>query len=205
MRTALRWILGLCVGVAVIGVPSAYYRSTYAHAKRLREVAPKKFYRCGQLTASGFRDAFRRYDIKTVINLKQEAKDPLLPEEWQAKPTIHESAVCQSSGVAYVTLDGGVLDSLESDPNGRPAVIDDFLAIVDHPEKYPPPYLIHCQAGRDRTGLMVAIYRMEYEHRSKADAVRELKANGFATFAATDGNVYIERFILQYEPGQRRK
>jgi len=195
----------LSVAVIVIGVPSAYYRSTYAHSKRLREVTPNKFYRCGQLHAAGFRDAFKRFKIGTVINLKQEAKDPLIPEDWQAKPSVYESEVCSSSNVKYVTLDGGVLDSLDSDPNGRPAVIDDFLAIIDQPEKYPPPYLIHCQAGRDRTGLMVAIYRMEYEHRSKADAIRELKANGFATFGATDGNVYVERFILQYEPGKRRK
>ena len=51
---------------------------------------------------------------------------------------------------------------------------------------------------------MTAIYRMDKEHRSKDQAVRELRANGFGTFAATDGNVYIKRYVSDFEPGARR-
>jgi len=200
MRTAMRWVLGGLVAAVVVGVPTAYYRSSYNHARRLREVAPNKLYRSGELTASGFREAIYRYDIGTVINLQDEFPDPLLPESWNAKPSIRESEVCKSLNVQFVWIKGG---NLEGDP--RPAVIDDFLDILDDPVRYPPPYLIHCHAGRDRTGLMVGIYRMEYENRSKADAMRELKANGFATFAATDGNFYVEKFILKYDRTQRRK
>lgn len=196
----MRWVLGLLVTAFVVGVPSAYYRSSYNHARRLREVAPNKLYRSGQLTAEGFREAIRRFNIGTVINLQEEADDPLLPESWQSKPTTRESELCQSMNVKFVSIQGGVLDG-----DRRPAVIDDFLDILEDPVHYPPPYLIHCHAGRDRTGLMVGIYRMEYDKRSKADAMRELKANGFATFAATEGNVYIERFILKYDRTQRRK
>jgi hypothetical protein len=45
---------------------------------------------------------------------------------------------------------------------------------------------------------------MEYEGRTPARAVEELRANGFGTFAATDGNVYLDRFILRFERGVRR-
>ena len=46
---------------------------------------------------------------------------------------------------------------------------------------------------------------MEYQERSQAEAVAEMKANGFSTFAATDGNVYLDRLVLKHRVGVRRK
>jgi protein tyrosine/serine phosphatase len=190
------------VAAVVIAAPSAYYRYSYDHAKRLRVVAPGKLYRCGQLNAAGFAEAFDRFNIKTVVNLQEEARDPLIPEHWRGKPSVRESDVSQAHGVKYVVLDGGVLDRPDQDPGSRPRVIDDFLAVMDDPANL--PVLIHCKAGLHRTGLLTAIYRMEYEGRTAAQAVEELRANGFGTFAATDGNVYLDRFILRFERGVRR-
>jgi protein tyrosine/serine phosphatase len=202
MRTWVRWALGVVVAAGLLAAPAAYYRATYDHAKRLRVVTPGKLYRCGQLNAAGFAEAFHRFDIKTVVNLQEENRDPLLPERWQGKPTVRESEVCKAHGVKYVVLDGGVLDSPGHDPGSRPKVIDDFLAVMDDPANH--PVLIHCKAGLHRTGLITAVYRMEYEGRSPARAVEELRANGFGTFAATDGNAYLDRFILRFERGVRR-
>jgi protein tyrosine phosphatase (PTP) superfamily phosphohydrolase (DUF442 family) len=202
MAVWLRWVCGAAVAAFVVGVPAAYYRASYAHAKRLRVVTDGKVYRCGQLTAEGFREAVRRYDIKTIVNLQEEARDPLIPERWQAKPSVRESEVCTELGVKYVALDGGVLDHPGQDPGSRPKVIDDFLALVKDPANQ--PVLFHCKAGLHRTGLIAAVYRMECEGRTKAEAVRELRANGFGTFAATDGNDYINRFIVDFIPGGGR-
>ncbi|HET6572668.1 MAG TPA: tyrosine-protein phosphatase [Fimbriiglobus sp.] len=202
MRTWGRWALGVVVAAVVTAVPLAYYRATYDHAKRLRVVAPGKLYRCGQLNAGGFAEAFDRFGIKTVVNLQEESRDPLLPEHWQGKPAVRESEVCKAHGVRYVVLDGGVLEYPGQDPGSRPKVIDDFLAVMDDPANH--PVLIHCKAGLHRTGLLTAIYRMEYEGRTAAQAVEELRANGFGTFAATDGNAYLDRFILRFERGVRR-
>jgi tyrosine-protein phosphatase SIW14 len=202
----LRWVLGVAIGAAVVAVPFGYYRATYTHAKRLRVVTEDRFYRCGQLPADGFRDAFRLYGIKTVVNLQEEARDPILPrtwlESWLKKQSVSERELCESCGVKYVSLDGGVLDHAGDDTGSRPVVIDEFLAVLDDESNY--PILIHCKAGLHRTGLMTAIYRMDKEHRSKDQAVRELRANGFGTFAATDGNLYLKRFIIDFEPGVRR-
>jgi hypothetical protein len=51
--------------------------------------------------------------------------------------------------------------------------------------------------------LLAAVYRMEYDGWTKARAVRELRANGFGTFAATEANDYVKRFVVDYEPGLR--
>lgn len=202
MVVGVRWVLAVAVAIGVVGVPTAYYRAVYAHGKRLREIAPGKAYRCGQLTANGFRDAVRRYGIRTVVNLQEEARDPYLPEGWQKAAKLRESELCAELGVRYVSLDGGVIADPGPPGLNRPKVIDEFLAICDDPANH--PVLFHCKAGLHRTGLLTAIYRMEYEGWTVADAVRELRANGFGTYAATEGNVYLVQFVLDYQPGVRR-
>jgi tyrosine-protein phosphatase SIW14 len=199
-----RWVLAILVAAVIVGVPWVYYRATFAHAKRLREIEPGKAYRCGQLTADGFREAVRRYDIKIIINLREDNIDPLIPETWQGKPTIRESELCRELGVRYELVEGGNLSPSPDDPDGRPKAIDDFLSIVDEAREKKLPFMFHCAAGRDRTGQFTALYRMEYNGWSKAAAVRELKGNGFETFAATEANAYLRPFIRDYQPGVRR-
>jgi len=198
-----RYVLATVVIGLLVGVPIAYYRSCYAHAKRLRVVEDGKLYRSGQLTSSGFVETVKRYGIKTVVNLQQEAKDPFLPGSWQGKPQVYESDLCESLGVAYVQLDGGVLDHPDLPAGSRPLVIDQFFALVDNEKSW--PILIHCKAGLHRTGLVTAVYRMEYNKWSQREAVEELKANGFGTFNASEADDYVVRFIKEFQPGVRRK
>ncbi len=46
---------------------------------------------------------------------------------------------------------------------------DDILKI-----RFPLPVLIHCKAGSDRAGVMVALYRIQFEGWLKEDAKREM-------------------------------
>ena len=205
---AARWALGISLALLILGLPGLYYRYTYEHAKRLRVVSEGKFYRSGQLPAAGFRDAVAKYKIGTVINLQEEARDPLIPERAFGRPTVRQSEVLAGLGVNSVALDGGVLED-DPQPGQRPAVIDEFLETVDGiRDRYwnagkPHAILIHCKAGLHRTGLLTAIYRLEYEDRSLPEVIGELKANGFGTYAATDANDYIKRFLIDYCKGIR--
>jgi len=52
-----------------------------------------------------------------------------------------------------------------------------FLRIVTEPER--APVLLHCQHGADRTGAMIAIYRIAVQGWSKDDAIREMKDGGY--------------------------
>lgn len=45
----------------------------------------------------------------------------------------------------------------------------------------PKPLLIHCKHGSDRTGLIVAMYRIIFEDWTKEKAIDELKKYGFHT------------------------
>lgn len=198
-----RLLLTITILAMIVGVPSAYYRASYAHAKRFRVVEDGRLYRSGQLTATGFSEVFKRFGIKTVINLQQEAKDPFLPNSWRGQPQVRESELCESLGVRYIQLDGGVLDHPDLPAGSRPLVIDQFFAVVDDPKNW--PILIHCKAGLHRTGLVTAVYRMEYNQWKTREAVEELKANGFGTFNASEADEYVVRFIKEFQPGLRRK
>jgi len=52
-----------------------------------------------------------------------------------------------------------------------------FLRIATTPALQ--PVLVHCQHGSDRTGTMVAIYRVAYEGWTKAEATDEMINGGF--------------------------
>jgi protein tyrosine phosphatase (PTP) superfamily phosphohydrolase (DUF442 family) len=52
-----------------------------------------------------------------------------------------------------------------------------FLRIVTTPAMQ--PVLVHCQHGSDRTGTMVAIYRIFVDHWTKAQAIDEMLHGGY--------------------------
>jgi len=88
-------------------------------------------------------------------------------------------------------------------PRERPAAIDRFLELLDDDSIY--PVLFHCKAGLHRTGLLAAVYRMEYQGWTHFEAYRELKAHGFGDWACTCANDYVKQYVLTYRPGQRRR
>ena len=61
-----------------------------------------------------------------------------------------------------------------------------FLKIVTDPKR--SPVLVHCQHGADRTGTMIAVYRIAVQGWSKAEAIREMTQGGFG-FHQTWGNL----------------
>jgi tyrosine-protein phosphatase SIW14 len=205
MRNGVRWAIATAVALAIVGIPVLRYRVVYDTEKRFREVSPGKFYRCGQLPADSLGKKLREHQIKLVVNLQDEYPDPLLPEGYWDKPHIPESHVCAEAGAKFVFLswrgDHGLLPRNEVGPDRHPPVIDDFLKLCDDPSNY--PILIHCMAGLHRTGALTAVYRMEYEGWSVADAMRELRANGYGDRKATTANDYIYEYLYLYKPRSR--
>jgi protein tyrosine phosphatase (PTP) superfamily phosphohydrolase (DUF442 family) len=191
MARVVGWLLAVCMAATLIAVPYLYYRSQYAHAKRLRVVTAGTLYRSGQLTAAGLDEAIARHKFRTIINLQNEDPDP----ELVGGP--RESQFCRQRGVRYVFIPPDLVDPKEV-PAQRPAAIDAFLAVMDDPCNH--PVLLHCRAGLHRTGVLAAVYRMEYEGWSPERARTELRANGFGDSQATARNDYIMQYLLMYQP-----
>lgn len=196
----LRWTMGLGLAVTVVAVPVFHYRWSYVHTKRLREVDPGKLYRSGQMTVAGFREAVDRYHIRTIVNAQDEFPDPDIALDYAGVRTVKERELCQELGVKYVFLAPDLIPRRQV-PGRRPEAIDRFLDLMDDPNNY--PVLVHCKAGLHRTGVLVAVYRMEYSRWPLRDAVHDLKANGFGDSACTSANDYIVQYLLAYRPGVR--
>jgi protein-tyrosine phosphatase len=189
-------LVGILVAGFFLGC-HAYFRAVYEHQKRLRVVEPGRFYRSGQMTASGFTDTVRRYGIRTIINVQDDFPDPDLQLGPFSNDTVKESDLCRRLGVNYVWLTPD-LKPRSTTGGPRPAVLDDFLAVLDDPASY--PVLLHCKAGLHRTGVLSAVYRMEYNGWSNLRAYRELKAHGFGDSACTCANDYVSQYVLRYRP-----
>jgi hypothetical protein len=200
MPTILRWILGCSVAFLVLVVPVVDYRWVYTHGKRLREVVPGRLYRSGEMTADGFIEAIDKFHFRTIVNLQDEFPDPDLYRGYFDLRRIKESELCRQMGVRYVFIPPSLLTHAQAKIR-RPGAIDRFLDLMDGPENY--PVLIHCRAGLHRTGIMTAVYRMEYQGYTPRQAIEEMKANGFGEFPCTSANDYLTQFILTYKRGLR--
>ncbi|HEY3246364.1 MAG TPA: tyrosine-protein phosphatase [Phycisphaerae bacterium] len=58
-----------------------------------------------------------------------------------------------------------------------PDDVQRFLQLFNDPANL--PVLVHCAHGTERTGVMVALYRIYHERWSPEQAFREMKSNGF--------------------------
>jgi protein tyrosine/serine phosphatase len=119
------------------------------------EVAPG-LYRGGQPTAAGIA-WLKSIGVKTVLNLRHYHGDS-------------EQREVESVGLRYERI------ALTSRDEPKAEQVARFLAIVRDPALR--PLYVHCEHGVDRTGAMMAIYRMEEEGWSNADAYAEMAAFG---------------------------
>lgn len=192
-------ILGVVALVAGLGL-YVHYRASWEHSKRLRVVVPGRFYRSGQMTVEGFEEAIKQLKIRTVINVQDDYPNPTIIGHHVADEK--EAALCERLGVRYIALAPDLLP--RTTPGGpRPRVINQFLGIMDREDIYPA--LIHCKAGLHRTGVLCAVWRMEYQGWSSGAAFRELKAHGFGDRACTTANDYVRQYVLDYLPRTTRE
>jgi tyrosine-protein phosphatase SIW14 len=201
MSAGFRWGLTGLVILIIGAVPVVFYRMVYNHSRRLREVVPGHVYRSGQLTAQGFADAVHRLGIRTFINLQDDFPDPNIRESFWNNRGIKESDLCRLLGVRFVLIEPDLVSRF-SVPTARPAAIERFLQLMDDPSTY--PVLIHCKAGLHRTGVLTAVYRMEYQGWSRIEAFEEMRDAGFGDRFCTIANDYVKQYVLTYTPGLRR-
>jgi uncharacterized protein (TIGR01244 family) len=116
-------------------------------------------YRGAQPDTTGIKN-LARLGIKTIINLR------LTNDVWKA-----EEAEVRASGITYTNVP---LKSL-----GRPtdAQVATLLALI---ETLPGPVFIHCHHGCDRTGTIIACYRIRHYGWSSKSALEEARKYGLS-------------------------
>ena len=116
-------------------------------------------YRGAQPEAQGFPE-LKKLGVKTIINLRSAHSD---------RGLIHDSGLADDAFV-YEEIPMQAWHPEQED-------VVRFLRIVSDPSR--GPIFVHCQHGADRTGLMMAIYRMAVQGWSRQDAIREMRDGGY--------------------------
>ena len=121
----------------------------------LNQVAPN-LYRSAQPTAEGFAAAQSALKVLTVINLRESQSD---------------AALLTGLNIAELSVPMNALNIKQED------VIKALKLIKAGEAK--GPVLVHCKHGADRTGVVIAMYRIVYQGWSKEQAIDEMKHGGF--------------------------
>ena len=140
------------------------------------EVAPG-LYRSAQPSRDGYKQ-LKALGVKTLLSLKDNGARE------------REEAGAEGLAVENVPMGGFSQPSFEE--------VDRALAIMQDPAKR--PLLVHCQYGKDRTGFVVASYRVVVEHADEAKAAEEAKSYGccFAPFGD------LTKFLKEYRAHSAR-
>ena len=97
--------------------------------------------------------------VRTVVNLR----------------THHgEKKAVEAAGMRYVEIPINVWKNVD------PAAVRKALSVMTDPANQ--PVFVHCSRGVDRTGVVAAVYRMDVDGWSEAEAEAEMEAFGFHEF-----------------------
>lgn len=110
-------------------------------------------YRCEQPTEKDVAD-LRSLGIRSILNLRRYNTDPKSLER---------------AGFALL------LQRMEADD----LTVDDLIAALRLFRDAPKPVIVHCWHGSDRTGSVVAAYRIVFQNWTREAALDELRHGGF--------------------------
>jgi protein tyrosine/serine phosphatase len=102
----------------------------------------------------------KMHGLKTIINLRGSEENHL----W-------ESRICDSLGIQYfhVPMDGREVPDT--------AYLNNILRIIE--SKQNQPIMYHCLGGKDRTGIVTAIYRLKNSDVSFEEVHKEMLMYGY--------------------------
>ena len=138
-------------------------------APNLHRVTPN-VYRSAQPTQEGFRN-LEKLGIKTVVNLRSFHRDRL-----------------KGTSLKEIRIEMNAWHPEEED------VVQAMRVLLDEGGG---PYLVHCMQGADRTGMIIAAYRIIIQDWSREDAIDEMVNGGYDHHLIwSDISRYLERLDI---------
>lgn len=133
----------------------------------------ENLYRGGQPTAEGIKK-LADLGIKTIINFR-DARENVLREKQHA----------EANGLRFINL------HLSNWFASRDEEIHAIIEVIRNPAHH--PVFIHCKRGADRTGTVVAVYRMLVDGWTDKEANHEAKKHGIGWW-----QVWMKDYIKAY-------
>jgi protein tyrosine phosphatase (PTP) superfamily phosphohydrolase (DUF442 family) len=130
-------------------------------------------YRGAQPSEEGF-NYLAKIGVKTVLDLRE--NDSRTPGERR---------MVSAAGMEYVNIPmTGLTPPTETEISGILRLLEDETG---------GPVFVHCKAGHDRTGAVIAAYRIDHDGWDNQRALKEAMANGMSYFQFPRQN-YIKTF-----------
>jgi len=133
-------------------------------------------YRGAQPTEEGFQ-SLAKLGIRTVIDLRPESEHSRGGEE----------RIVEAAGMKYVSLP---MEGMAKPTNEQ---VSRVIGILDDPAA--GPVFLHCQRGADRTGALIACYRIRHDGWQNKKALSEARSLGMSWF-----QVALQRYVMAYKP-----
>jgi tyrosine-protein phosphatase SIW14 len=135
-------------------------------------------FRGGQPSAHGFK-SLALIGVKTVIDLRLGAKQGHDDEE----------SVVKTAGMHYIHVP---LNGFTAPTDQQIATV---LSLLDDSSGW--PVFIHCRRGADRTGTVIACYRVAHDHWANEKALTEAKL-----YRMSRQEQEMQQYILSFRPPQ---
>jgi protein tyrosine/serine phosphatase len=130
-------------------------------------------------------ETLKTLGVATIINLRM-ADDVLPFEKSLARLPRRSPAEADRPGLLYINV------PLPGFSAPTAADVARILALI---ETSPPPVFIHCEHGADRTGTIIACYRIRHDHWTAEQALAEAKFYGLSNW-----EFGMKRFVRSYQP-----
>jgi tyrosine-protein phosphatase SIW14 len=177
VKTKLIYRLGAVATLALFA--SAAQPQDRADLKKLPNFhqVNSKLYRGAQPKISDLEE-LAKLGIKTVVNLR-----------GKGEGVVKEEEAARNKGLRYFNV--------PFERAGRPhdADIERVLSIINTPEYQ--PVFVHCKQGADRTGTVIAVYRIAHDGWTSTEAKAEANRYGMHPWEIGMKN-YIHDFYLRY-------
>jgi predicted protein tyrosine phosphatase len=160
------WALGMVAVLLAIAVPVAWNNGVREalFPKNFGVVEPGRLYRSGQISHWQIRRVLTENHIARIVAMSAHGGHPAdLAAEQQAVADLH------------IQRD---VFPLGGDGTGQVKQYVGAIADVADAVRAGQPVLVHCIAGAQRTGGVIACYQLLVEHRPEADVYAELRRFG---------------------------
>ena len=131
-------------------------------------------YRGAQPSTEGFQ-SLAKLGIKTIIDLRE-----------PGSRSTSERKVVEANGMRYISIP---LNGFSAPSN---ADVTKLLALLN--DQNGGPVFIHCRRGADRTGTIIACYRISHDHWDNRKALDEASTNGMSWT-----EVNMKHYVLGYQ------
>ncbi len=135
-------------------------------------------YRGGQPLDLGF-SALAKLGIKTIVDLR------LIGEHSQEA----EQKLVEAAGMRYVSI------PMKGMSTPTTEAVSKVLALLR--DAAAGPVFVHCRRGADRTGTVIAVYRIEHDHWKNDQALHEARSLGMSWLEKA-----MQHYVMRYQPPQ---